>query len=135
MIDFLRGAESRERKPGSGFTDAVSLRVQPELVLALRGALARAPGIKTAFVYGSAARGEKNPAGDIDLMVIADGAAYADCFFGVLSAENLLKRRIHLNFVTQQEWPCKLVRGSAHFMKVSTQPRIFVFRSADDFGW
>ncbi|HML12323.1 MAG TPA: hypothetical protein VK456_03395, partial [Xanthobacteraceae bacterium] len=190
---------SRERNGRA----AVSLRVQPQLVLALREALARAPGIKAAFVYGSAAtsapsglslvarpscvrdkrpppltpppkaafgrrssreerrrgasamadaRGEGNreicacpghkgrqaraaPARDIDLMVIGDGVTYADCFAGLLDAENLLQRRIRAKFVGADEWRRKLKRGSAFVRKLKAQPRIFIFAPADDLQW
>jgi hypothetical protein len=139
--------DARERNGRPAFTTAVSLRVQPQLVLALRAALVRAPGIKAAFVYGSAAtsapspslpkrrkRGREAhsaPAGAIDLMVIGD-ATHADCFAGLLDAENVLKRRIHARFVSAAEWNRKLARKSAFFTKVNAQPRIFIFASADD---
>src|SRR5262249_10819422 len=95
--------------PAAGLSDAVSLRVQPQLVLALRAALARAPGIKTAFVYGSAAAEGERRASAIDLMVIGD-ASHADCFTGLFAAENALERPIQARFVSAAEWKRKLAR-------------------------
>src|SRR5262249_39617387 len=53
-LEARRGVAARERSGRPGFGNAVSLRVQPQLVLTLREALARASGIKLAFVYGAA---------------------------------------------------------------------------------
>jgi predicted nucleotidyltransferase len=114
------------------FSNAVSLRVQPQLVLTLREALARAPGIKAAFVYGSVAQGRETAASDIDLMVIGADVTYADCFAGLLTAENLLKRPIHAQFVSAEDWRRKLARGSAFVTKVNARPKIFIFGSAED---
>jgi predicted nucleotidyltransferase len=126
------GADAREHDGRPGFSTAVSLRVQPRLVLTLREALARAPGIKAAFVYGRAANGRDTAASDIDLMVIGADVTYADCFAGLLTAESLLKRLIRARFVSAEEWRRKLARGSAFVTKVHAQPKIFIFGSADD---
>jgi predicted nucleotidyltransferase len=125
-------ADARDQDGRPGFGNAVSLRVQPQLVLALREALARARGIKAAFVYGSAANGRDTAASDIDLMVIGADLTYADCFAGLLTAENLLKRPIHARFVSAEEWRRKLARGSALVTKVNAQAKIFIFGSAAD---
>jgi predicted nucleotidyltransferase len=126
------GADAREHDGRPGFSNAVSLRVQPQLVLTLREALARTPRIKAAFVYGSAANGRDTAANDIDLMVIGADLTYADCFAGLLTAENLLKRPIHARFVSAEEWRRKLARGSAFVAKLNAQPKIFIFGSAAD---
>ena len=110
----------------------VSLRVQPQLVLILREALARALRIKVAFVYGSAAQAQDGAQSDIDLMVIGDGVTYGDCFAGLMNAERLLKRRINAKFVGAEEWRRKRARRSAFFKKMNAQPRIFIARSTDD---
>src|SRR5262249_57812025 len=103
-----------------------SLRVQPQLVLTLREALARAPGIKLAFVYGAVAQARDGAQSDIDLMVIGDGVTYGDCFAGLMNAEHLLKRRIHAKFVGAEEWRRKRARGSAFVAKITAQPRLLI---------
>jgi hypothetical protein len=65
-------------------------------------------------------------------MVIGADLTYADCFAGLLTAENLLKRAIHVQFVTAEEWRRKLARGSAFFTRVNARPQIFIFGSADE---
>src|ERR1043166_1654691 len=126
-----RGPDPQDDYGGLGFSSAVSLRVQPQLVLALRQALILARGIKAAFVYGSAAKVHETSEGDIDLMVIGE-ATYADCFAGLLEAEKALERRIRATFVTAQEWRRKRARGSGFFARVAAQPRIFIFASGDE---
>src|SRR5262245_46691737 len=91
------GVRACERNGKCDSSTAVSLRVEPHLVLTLIGALVRARGMKAAFVYGSAAKAQYGPQSDVNLMVIGD-VTYADCFAGLLNAEKLLKRRIHAKF-------------------------------------
>lgn len=122
---------ARVRNRRAKLNTAVSLEAEPELVLALRQALALATGIKAAFVYGSTAKREQSPAGEIELMVIVD-ATYAGCFSGLLDAEKLLKRRVRADFVSEQEWRRELMEGNARFTKINAQPRIVIFASADD---
>ena len=131
LLELSRGADAQEQNGTSQFSKAVRLQVEPELVLALRQALALATGIKAAFVHGSICKGEQSPASEIELMVIVD-ATYAGCFSGLHDAENLLKRRIRANFVSEQEWRHELRRGNAFFTKINAQPRIVIFASADD---
>jgi predicted nucleotidyltransferase len=132
VIEPSPGADAREHEGRPHFSNAVSLRFQPQLVLTLREALARARGIKAAFVYGSVADGRDTAASDIDLMVIGADVTYADCFAGLLTAENLLKRPIHAQFVSAEDWRRKLARGSAFVTKVHARAKIFIFGSADD---
>jgi len=143
-----RQADARKDEGRAGFPNAVSLRVQPQLVLALRAALAHVRGIKAAFVYGSAARSAPSPplprkrgreahaapASDIDLMVIAEDASYAVCVGSLLHAEKLLERRIRTHFVSTQEWRRRCKRKSGFVTQINAQSRIFIFASADDLG-
>lgn len=132
VIEPSPGADAHEHEGRPRFSNAVSLRVQPQPVLALREALAHSRGIKAAFVYGSVANGRDTAASDIDLMVIGADVTYADCFAGLLTAESLLKRPIHVQFVSAEEWRRKLARGSAFVTKVNARRKIFIFGSADD---
>lgn len=131
VVEGSRGQHAPERNGVPAFSNAVSLQVQPELVLALRQALAAAPGVRSAFVHGSIVTGEQSATSAIELVVIGD-ASYADCFGGLLNVERLLKRRIRVNFVSAKEWRRKLLRGSAFPTKMIAQPRIFIFGSGDD---
>jgi predicted nucleotidyltransferase len=124
LLELSRGPDAEERNGRRQFSKAVSLQIEPELVPALRQALALASGIKAAFVHGSIAKGEQSPASEIELMVIVD-ATYAGCFGGLHDGEYLLKRRIRANFVSEQEWRREL-------RKINAQPRIVIFASVDD---
>jgi predicted nucleotidyltransferase len=135
VAERRRAAQAREPDPRPDSRNAVSLQVEPQLVLILREALARARGIQAAFVYGPAAQGQERPHSDVDLMVIGDDPTYADCSGGLLDAENVLKRRIRVRFVSAADWKRKLARGGAFVTKLQAQPRIFIFRSADDLRW
>jgi hypothetical protein len=131
LREFSHAADAQEQDGRPASRKAVSLKVQPELVLALRQALVLAGGIKAAFVHGSIAKGEQSPASEIELMVIVD-ATYAGCFGGFHDAEKLLGRRIRANFVSEQEWRRERLRGSRYFSKINTRPRIVIFASTDD---
>lgn len=99
----------------------------------LREALApHADRIKTAFIYGSVAKGEETSRSDIDLMVIGDDVTYSDFFDGFLKAEELLRRPVHAFFISPDEWKRKLMQGSAFFTKIDAQPKIFVMGSPED---
>ena len=102
-------------------------------ILALREALApHADRIKAAFVYGSIAKGDETARSDIDLMVVGDDVTYFDFFDGLLKAEELLRRPVHAFFVSPDEWKHKLRQGSAFFMKINAQPKIFVSGPPED---
>jgi predicted nucleotidyltransferase len=102
-------------------------------IVALREALApHADRIKAAFVYGSIAKGEETGRSDIDLMVIGDDVTYSDFFDGFLKAEELLSRPVHAFFFSPNEWKFKLTQGSAFFMKINAQPKLFVVGSPED---
>ncbi len=131
LIEFSRGANAPEPNGSPALSNAVSLRVEPELVLALQQALALAPGVKAAFVHGSVAKGEQSPANEIELMMIVDGTK-VNCFGGLRHAEKLLKRRVRANLVSEQEWRRELREGNPFFTTINAQPRIVIFASADD---
>jgi hypothetical protein len=124
-------ADAQDENAKPAFSNAVSLRVEPELVLGLQRALGPAAGIKAAFVHGAAAKGEQSAGSAIELMVIGD-ATYADCFGGLLYAESLFKRPIRANFVNEQRWRRELRRGNPFFTTIKAQRKIFIFASADD---
>ena len=131
LIEASQSPDAQEQNETPASRKAVSLRVHPDLVLALRQALVLVSGIKAAFVHGPIAQGKQSPTSEIELMVIVD-ATHVACFGGLDDAENLLKRRIRANFVSEQEWRRELLRGNAYFTKVDAQPRVVIFASADD---
>ncbi len=88
--------------------------------------------IKTAFVYGSVAKGIDTARSDIDLMVIGQDLAYPDLYAGLQKAENVLHRQVSPNFLSPQDWRRKLAENNPFITKISAQPKIFIFGSEDD---
>jgi len=88
--------------------------------------------IKTAFVYGSVAKGIDTARSDIDLMVIGEDLAYPDLFAGLQKAENALGRQVNPNFLSPEDWRRKLAQKNPFITKIRTQPKIFIFGSEDD---
>jgi hypothetical protein len=70
LIGAPQSADAQAQNGTPASRKAVSLRVQPDLVLALREALVLAGGIGAAFVHGSMAKGEQSAASEIELMMI-----------------------------------------------------------------
>jgi predicted nucleotidyltransferase len=99
----------------------------------LRESLAPYSGkIKTAFVYGSVAKGIDTVRSDIDLMVIGEDLAYLDLYAGLQKAENALRRQVSPNFLSPEDWRRKLTQKNPFVTKISAQPKIFIFGSEDD---
>jgi predicted nucleotidyltransferase len=88
--------------------------------------------IKTAFVYGSVAKGIDTARSDIDLMVIGEDLAYPDLYAGLQKAESVLRRQVSPNFLSPQDWRRKLAQQNPFITKISAQPKIFIFGSEDD---
>jgi predicted nucleotidyltransferase len=88
--------------------------------------------IKSAFVYGSAAKGTDTAHSDIDLMVIGDDLNYSDLYTAAQNVERQLRRKVHPLFVSPNDWHRKSsVRGSV-FSKISHSPKIFIIGSEKD---
>lgn len=88
--------------------------------------------IKTAFVYGSVAKGTDTARSDIDLMVIGDGLSYADLYAGLQKAEKTLNRPVNPTFMSFDEWRQKSSTKDSVIAKISVQPKLFIFGSEDD---
>jgi len=88
--------------------------------------------IRTAFIYGSIAKGEDTAASDIDLMVIGDDVAYADLFGLVSEAERRLGRKLNPTVYAAAEWRKKLAAGNDFVSRVLSQPKVFIIGAEDD---
>ena len=91
------------------------------------------PRIRTAFVYGSVAKGTDTAGSDIDLMVIADKVQYADIFKLVSEAERRLGRKVSPTVVAPADLAKRRGEDSFH-SRVLEQAKIFVMGSEDDLG-
>ena len=88
--------------------------------------------IKTAFVFGSVAKGTDTAESDIDLMVIGDELDYSGLHDALRSAEGTLNRKISPLFLSPEDWKRKASRKGSFASKVSARPKIFVLGSQED---
>jgi predicted nucleotidyltransferase len=103
------------------------------LVEPLRQALDRhSSDVRSAFVYGSVAKGTDTAGSDIDLMVISDRLQYPDVFEALAGAESALARPVRPTLMTVADWRAKRSRRDSFASRVAAQPKLFVIGSADD---
>jgi len=88
--------------------------------------------IKTAFVYGSVAKGMDTARSDIDLMVIGEDLSYTDLFEGLQKAEQVIGRPVNPNFLSLKDWQHKLTQKDSFVGRINAQPKIFVVGSESD---
>jgi predicted nucleotidyltransferase len=93
-----------------------------------------ADGIKSAFVYGSVAKGADTADSDIDLMVIGDGLNYSNLYTAAQNVETKLRRKVHPLFVSPDDWQRKVSDKGSVFSKISRSPKIFIIGSEKDFS-
>jgi predicted nucleotidyltransferase len=90
--------------------------------------------IRTAFVYGSVAKGEDTAQSDIDLMIIGDALNYADLYTAAQNVESKLRRKVHPLFLSPNEWRRKTSAKGSVFSKISRSPKIFIIGSERELG-
>jgi predicted nucleotidyltransferase len=88
--------------------------------------------IKTAFVFGSVAKGTDTAQSDIDLAVIGDELSYADLYTALQDAETALRRKVSPIFFSPEEWRRKASRKGSFTSKISTLPKLFILGSEQD---
>jgi predicted nucleotidyltransferase len=82
--------------------------------------------IDAAFVYGSLAKGTENARSDVDIMIIGDGLSYGDVAAALHGVEKFVRRSIHPNLMTSDEWRQRRNRRSAFVTRIFEQPKLFV---------
>jgi predicted nucleotidyltransferase len=88
--------------------------------------------IKTAFVYGSVAKGADTAQSDIDLMVIGDELGYGELYAALQNAETMLRRKVSPIFLSPEDWRRKASQKGSFVNKISTLPKLFIFGSEED---
>jgi predicted nucleotidyltransferase len=88
--------------------------------------------IKTAFVYGSVAKGTDTASSDIDLMVIGDALSYSELYAALQNVEDTLGRKISPTFLSLKDWRRKASEKGSFIDKVKSSPKIFVVGSEQD---
>jgi predicted nucleotidyltransferase len=116
------------------FTELQSLVIKTvALTEPLRKSLAPcADKIKTAFVYGSVAKGTDTARSDIDLMVIGDKLNYSELYAALQDGEEALGRKVSPTFLSLTDWRRKASDKGSFISKVNALPKIFVFGSEQD---
>lgn len=85
-----------------------------------------------AFVYGSSAKGSARASSDIDVMVISDSLRYPDVYDALAPVERALGRPVNPTVMTTAEWRSKRRRTDSFVARLTKQPKLFVFGSAND---
>ena len=88
--------------------------------------------IKTAFVYGSVAKGMDTARSDIDLMVIGDDLNYLELYAALQNVESVLGRRVSPTFLSPKDWRRKAAEKGSFIGKVNALPKVFIFGSEKD---
>ena len=88
--------------------------------------------IKTAFVYGSVAKGVDTARSDIDLMVIGDDLNYFELYAALQNVESALGRRVSPTFLSPKDWRRKASEKGSFIGKVKALPKVFIFGSEKD---
>ena len=88
--------------------------------------------IKTAFIFGSVARGTDHASSDIDIMIISDSLAYPDLMAVIPEAESKLGRTVNLRLFSISEFSKKLGADSSFVQRVIKQPKIFLIGTEND---
>lgn len=91
-----------------------------------------ADAIKSAFVYGSVAKGSDTAFSDIDLMVIGNGLNYSDLYAAAHTAESTVQRKINPLFVSLRDWRRKISESGSVFDRINQSPKIFIIGSEGD---
>jgi predicted nucleotidyltransferase len=91
-----------------------------------------ADAIKSAFVYGSVAKGADTAHSDIDLMVIGDDLNYSDLYTAAQNVESKLRRKVHPLFLSPEDWQRKTSDKGSAFSKISHSPKLFIIGSEKD---
>jgi predicted nucleotidyltransferase len=88
--------------------------------------------IKTAFVYGSVAKGMDTARSDIDLMVIGDDLNYSELYAALQNVESVLGRKVSPTFLSPKDWRRKASEKGSFIGKVNALPKVFIFGSEKD---
>jgi predicted nucleotidyltransferase len=91
-----------------------------------------ADAIKSAFIYGSVAKGTDTAYSDIDLMVIGDDLNYSDLYDAAHTAQNKIGRKLHPLFLSFEDWRRKASDEGSVISKISHSPKIFIVGSEKD---
>jgi predicted nucleotidyltransferase len=89
-------------------------------------------GIRSAFVFGSVAKGSDTADSDVDVLVIGDDLNYSDLYTAAQEAEQTLKRPVHPLFMSSQDWRRHAADDGSVIQKISRSPKLFFIGSENE---
>jgi len=99
----------------------------------VREALTGIPGVRLAFIFGSAAAGRLTPQSDVDVLVVGS-AEYGRVLAALDAAEDRLGRAVNPMVYEDQEYARLLAEGHHFLARVLREPKIMLVGSEDDLG-
>jgi len=87
--------------------------------------------IRTAFIFGSMARGQERAGSDIDMIVIGD-VGFAEVVELLHPSQHVLGREINPKVYALKEWTAKRAAPDAFLREVLGKPKIFVIGTEDE---
>ena len=87
--------------------------------------------VRTAFIYGSLARGQERAGSDVDLIVIGD-IGFAEVVELLHASQGTLGREINPKAYQLKEWTAKRAAPDAFLRDVLAKPKIFVIGTEDE---
>ena len=87
--------------------------------------------IRTAFIYGSLARGQERAGSDVDVIVIGD-IGFAEVVKLLHATQRVLGREINPKVYSSKEWASKRAAPDAFLRDVLAKPKIFVIGTEDE---
>jgi predicted nucleotidyltransferase len=88
--------------------------------------------IRTAFIYGSVAKGSDAASSDVDLMVIGDELNYSDLYTAAHRAEDKLRRKVNPLFLSPAAWRRKASAKGSVIGRIKDGPKLFIIGSERD---
>ena len=92
-----------------------------------------AHGIRSAFVYGSIARGDERAGSDLDVMIVGD-VGFEDVVGALSPAQEALRREINPSVYPPTEFAAKLAAGDPFLQRVLADRKILLIGTNDDLG-
>jgi predicted nucleotidyltransferase len=90
------------------------------------------PELRTAFVYGSVAKGSDTATSDVDLLLIGDSIGYGTLLSALAPAEQTLGRKISPTPYSLADFKKRLQEQQHFLMRVLEQPKIFIVGDEHD---
>ena len=91
------------------------------------------PAIKSAFVFGSVAKGEEKSASDVDVCVIGT-ASFTDVVVALADLKQKLGRDINPVVMTYEQFTAKRAAGEQFLSRIMSERKIFLIGHEDDLG-